>query len=299
MVALLGTCYGYSVRSALPLHSLRSGEGYPLEVSELDYEFTPSGPPLRTWLFEGQPIAQAWAENGTVHMTIEDMGWFGIDAERQAITIPSKSSLVVREHRLWRLPVCLCFKQRGDLALHAAAAEVDGGAVILVGPTRHGKSTLAAGFVQGGHRLLAEDVSCVRPSSAPVVLPGPAQLRVRRDVYGHLELAGTRILAEWPDSVLLELAEERRGSGAPVPLRAIVFLRVGDGDAALTRRNTIDVARDLWAVATKLPAEDEHRHLFQSVVGLADSVPAWDLDRRLSLAELPDVVASIVDTCLR
>ncbi|MCJ7738930.1 MAG: hypothetical protein MUQ10_16710, partial [Anaerolineae bacterium] len=43
-----------------------------------------------------------------------------------------------------------------------------------------------------GYRVLAEDVACVRLEEAAVVIPGPALLRLRRDVADRLELRGVR-----------------------------------------------------------------------------------------------------------
>ena len=56
----------------------------------------------------------------------------------------------------------LCFRARGDTALHAAAVEVDGQAVVLGAPGTFGKTTLAAAFHAAGHRLLSEDTTCIR-----------------------------------------------------------------------------------------------------------------------------------------
>ena len=75
---------------------------------------------------------------------------------------------------------------RGDLAVHAAAVDVDGSALLLAAPGRYGKTTLAAAFAGQGYRLLAEDTTCYRPSSDPSVLPGLAMLRIRPDVHEHL-----------------------------------------------------------------------------------------------------------------
>ena len=51
------------------------------------------------------------------------------------------------------------FHQRGLLSLHGCALEVDGGAVIFVGDSGTGKSTLAGALHQRGFRVISDDVS--------------------------------------------------------------------------------------------------------------------------------------------
>ena len=47
--------------------------------------------------------------------------------------------------------------------LHATAIVVNGGAVVLLGSSGFGKSSLAACFLEAGHRLLTDDLLILRP----------------------------------------------------------------------------------------------------------------------------------------
>ena len=78
-----------------------------------------------------------------------------------------------REARLFGLPAALCFMTRGDVAVHAAAVDVDGSALLLAAPGRFGKTTLAAAFAGEGFRLLAEDTACYRSIPRPIGAPRP------------------------------------------------------------------------------------------------------------------------------
>src|SRR6266516_7826064 len=64
-----------------------------------------------------------------------------------------------------------------------------------------------------------------RLAPEPAILPGPALLRLRPDMYDGAAPAGTRLVFARRDRIYLELDEARRGAGAPVPIRAIVLLQ--------------------------------------------------------------------------
>jgi hypothetical protein len=291
-------CYGYALRSPMALYGLRAGEGIPLTVTEEETEpsSVPSSPPLREWRNELVPFVRLWGNDGSYKLWVEHVGWYEVDPARPAIAAPRSSDGPLREVRLLGIPMALCLMHRGDLALHAAGVDVDGRAVLLAAPGRHGKTTLAAAFIQAGYRLLSEDMTCLRALPEPVVFPGPAYVRLRRDVVDHLDLPGAEPAAEYEDRVLVTLAGH--GDGRAVPVGALVFLRPGDGETVFTRR-TLDAALpDLWCLTLKLSDTDRVR-CFQGLTAFASRVPIWDLQRKLSFDDLPSVVESIVTTCLK
>src|SRR5205823_3279778 len=51
-----------------------------------------------------------------------------------------------------------CLLAKGIEPLHGTAVEVGGRALVLLGDSGHGKSTLAAGFMAAGYRLMSDDV---------------------------------------------------------------------------------------------------------------------------------------------
>ena len=74
-------------------------------------------------------------------------------------------------------------QMRGVLTLHAAAVEMDAGAVLLLGGSGAGKSALAAALVERGHALLADDVTGLAPAAGDVLaLPAFPRLRLWADV---------------------------------------------------------------------------------------------------------------------
>jgi hypothetical protein len=69
--------------------------------------------------------------------------------------------------------------QRGLLVLHASAVEVEGQAVVFVGASGWGKSSLAASLHARGHKVIADDVVAVDlNSSVPLAIPGFPQVKL-------------------------------------------------------------------------------------------------------------------------
>ncbi len=236
---------------------------------------------------------------GTEYRMWTDLeGWFSIDATHPSITVPPCPDPVRIEERLWGIPVSLCYLPRGDFGVHAAAVEVAGSGILLAAPGRFGKTTLAAAFLAAGHRVLSEDLSCCRLAPGPFVLPGPAMLRVRRDVYDRMAFPGTYAVAQEPHRVHLALEEHLRGNGHPVPLRAIVFLREWDAPCRLERLSPEQALQDLWSLAFKLPTDEDRARRFGDLVSLADQVAVWNVHRPLTFSALPNVIDAIIGTCL-
>src|SRR5207244_9988497 len=135
-------------------------------------------------------------------------------------------------------------------------------------------------------------------STGPVVLPGPAMLRVRRDIYDRLRIEGARAVAEDPERVHLAVDDELRGSSDPVPLDGIVFLRRGSSTVELFRVRPAHYLAELWSVSFNLPIDRDRLRHFDKVAQVAFSVPLWVLDRPLRFDTLDDVIKRLVSSCL-
>jgi hypothetical protein len=290
-----GTCYGYEIRSALEFNYLRSGAGEPLEVSPEPVPDQQPGELLRTWDPPGFPVRVRLYSSSTGYgLWNEDAGWFGIEPSAPRLVVPPSGDPVRREERVWGLPVMLCFLARGDLALHASCVEVDNRALVLAAPRRFGKTTLAAGFASVGYRVLAEDLVCIRPGSPPSVVPGPAMLRVRRDIGDSLSVPGAVELGRDDDRIHLSL-QAQRGTCDPVPLGGIAMLLEGDTEPRTDPIDSASVVPDLWYLSFKLSNEDDMSRCFGAITQVAYSTRAWNLTRRLQLDELNATVESLLD----
>jgi tetratricopeptide (TPR) repeat protein len=119
--------------------------------------------------------------------------------------------------------------------VHGGAIERDGHAVLVLGGSGWGKSTLILGALRDGWNVLSDDLVLVRPDQAGAAVSGiPKTLAVPRDVVGT-EAAGTAIDKDPRARVKLPFeAWDRRWH----PITSVVV--VGHGDAEQTGVESIE-----------------------------------------------------------
>jgi hypothetical protein len=295
-----GTCFGFGVHSTIPLACTRDGEGPPLKITTHPYREPPKTVPLIIEWTDGlaaAPYARLHGDEQELWLWIEHGGWTRIDLRMEAggpeIALPEEEDSAAIEERAWTIPSALCLLHRGDLTLHAAALDVGGRAVLLVAPGGAGKSTLAAAFVQAGHRLLSEDVSCVRPGGPPSVIPGPAMLRLRPDVLSHIALPDAQVIRRLRTRVTFAVDQSHRGGCAPVPLAGIFLLEAPGESSVGAQIPPADCIRLLWPMAFRLPVGDSTARCFTHLADLAAAVPVRSFARPRNLEDLPRAVAEL------
>jgi hypothetical protein len=281
--------FGFHVRTELPLRFLRRGGGAsPLEIITAQGESPAAGELLGEWPLQGTAYparAQLFRVEGGYEYWTSDAGRFLVDTGRHRIAVPKLDDTLLLEQRLHGMPMILSFLSRGDVSLHAAAVEVGSQAVVLAAPSRYGKTTLAFAFQQAGHRVLSEDLICCRPATAEAI-PGPALLRLRPDVVSERPLpTGLFVAAERVDRVFVGFDPVAAGSGAPVPIRAIVFLRES-AELALEPVAPSTALKDLWRLSFRTGTEDGRADSFRHLSQLAGAVPFWNIHRPLRLDTL-------------
>ena len=109
----------------------------------------------------------AWARPGYGRLEIPGGPTFEVRDGRM-ITVFSPERPYARATRLFLLyhALPLLLQQRGALVFRASAVVVDGKAVLFMGPTAIGKSTIAAAICQRGAAPLSDGVSVIRGSTA-------------------------------------------------------------------------------------------------------------------------------------
>lgn len=160
--------------------------------------------------------------------------------------------------------------------LHAASIAIDGRGVLFLGPKGAGKTTLSSALATRGHAFLGDETAMVLPATMTLVpfrrplaiKPGPAAavvMKAMRDRWSDAD----------PDGVLrVPIGEVTTASeAAPVPLRAIVFLR---GFEARPRAERIqqpgrDEAALLQPLGSSLGGDDSPRRVFAMFRLLASS----------------------------
>ncbi len=312
--AAVGTFYGLQVQSPLPFRFLRAGRGIPMLVTEAaSTHGEPAGQLLMEWPARGNGSAsRLYRDAMGAHLWIDRIGCFDIDPKKPSITIPELPSQEVRselspsvpEEQLlaWREtfvlgpPATVCFMAHGYLPIHAASVDVEGAGILLGAPGTFGKTTLSGAFHNAGYRLLSDDISACAVEGHPTVLPGPALLRLRRDVFNHIDFSASEVAFETEFRVALSIDPSRRGDAQPVPLRAIVLLGRSEGEMSLVRAHPADAIRDLFNLSFKSILD--RGRAFEDVAKLVKAVPVWYLARRLEFGALPAVVDRIVTECL-
>ena len=293
------TVFGFALRSDVELKFCRHGGGRePLEIVEApEPEGAQRGELLGEWPLQGTSYpahARLFSVPGGYEYFTSDAGLFRIEVDAGRIDVPATNDPILREQRLHGMPMILSFLSRGDISLHAAAVEIGSGAVVLAAPSKYGKTTLALAFLRAGHRVLSEDLICCRPATYEAI-PGPALLRLRPDVYQQNLPDGTFVAAQRPDRLFVGFDPEIAGSGAPVPIQAIVFLREGDS-IGIEPADPATAVKDLWSLSFRTSSNEGRAESFRHITKLAGSIPTWNVTRPLNLEALSatvEVVQSI------
>ena len=288
-----GTCFGWAIQSELPFNYLREGGGEPLEIQEGEMQQAP-GELLREWNPPLFPVRSRLHRSGdNFQLWVEDFGWIYIEPDRPRITVPAGLDPVRREERIWGLPALLCLLRRGDVTVHGACVEIGGRALLIAAPGRFGKTTLAAAFAEAGYRVLGEDLVCLRLGDEPAVIPGPALLRLRRDVADEFQIRGAVEVGRDDERAHLALSAGR-GNCDAVPLAGVVLLLEDDVPPRLELVPGPTAVRDLWAVSFNLPTDDDRSRCFAAVAGVVSSTNIWHLTRRRRIDALPATIECLV-----
>lgn len=123
--------------------------------------------------------------------------------------------------------------QRGQVILHGSAVATVRGAVIFVGPSGVGKSTLAAALQQQGYRVLADDVCSLvydEATQQAQVLPGLAHLKIWADAAAQLELTGAVTRRVRPELEKYALPLHSPFDSTPVCVHAVYVLKTSNLD---------------------------------------------------------------------
>lgn len=130
--------------------------------------------------------------------------------------------------RWYLFDVCLVLLlvRQGLFPFHGSSVQTPYGAVLFVGLSGWGKSTLAAKFLQEGHSLLTDDVCVVRVSenTVPYAYPSSRRLKLLDSSIHALGYNPAEFSPMVPDSPKKQLCINRSVPLPPQPLRAIYQL---------------------------------------------------------------------------
>lgn len=163
------------------------------------------------------------------------------------------------------------------LPLHAGAASVGGGGLVLLGPSGSGKSSLTTALLLRGCRIFGDDVVLLDAAGRVAAFPRRPKVDVAQAVRLGLEPSGTVLWHEGADECWID-ASQFGGWSDPQPVRALLRVKF----VARHETTTITVSPAVMLttlIASVVPREGlaPGEELTGSLAGLASRVPAFDL----------------------
>jgi hypothetical protein len=210
--------YGLGIHSDFPLP-----EFVPANVeADVIVRFDSAKPPVE--MLERDAHVELQPTEAT--LAFRQAGVFRIREGREILIFPAQEAdqSLIRLYLVGKVMATLLY-QRGLLVLHASAVELDGWAVVFVGHSGSGKSSLAASLHACGHKVIADDVVAVDLGpSVPSAIPGFPQVKL--DCEFALSLGH-----DTGSLILLHPLESKRGlrvvdrfAATPRPLGLIYLL---------------------------------------------------------------------------
>ena len=221
--------YGLRIRSAvaLPFDPLPEPSASEPDVTVrlgAVPETLPGGPATRS------PFSLDWqARPGAFLMQVKGVARYLVAGGRDVLVEPLGADAGGVSDFFPSTPFTALLQQRGVATLHAAAVATGAGAVLLLGRSSIGKSSLAAALVERGWALLADDVTGVVPDAGgrPVALPGFSRQRLCAHVLDEMGWRG-RARSRVRDGAEKYWTPAQRACAAPLPVRAAFVLAVAD-----------------------------------------------------------------------
>jgi hypothetical protein len=223
--------YGMSLRSQIELSLPQHALSHSREIEVLDQPASFFSCAVGGAVLERSSLSSieyAHLEDGSTYARWDNLGEFLVSGDGERIACRRFDGASDESFQVYLLGQALSFSlvKQGMEPLHATSVVVDGGALVFLGGSGIGKSSLAASFLHAGYELLTDDLLLLqeRPSGL-IAYPGPARIKLfppmAREFLGSVVTgipmhAGTRKL-------VIRLPADKICS-TPVPLRAIYAL---------------------------------------------------------------------------
>jgi hypothetical protein len=297
-----GTAFGHRVLSREPLVRLGAGEPAPLGLITVQVA---SGDPVvqrgdDATVDLTTPLPQRLGD-GVVRLAAPGITSFDLDPDASLITVTVAPGDTIWRHRLLNAAIPLLLTAQGHFLAHASAIVVDGVAVLFIGPSRRGKSTVAATAAELGWPVLAEDGVLmalgddgrvdpgVDAAAVPVAWPGAIDVRLFDRLVMPEE---TRVPPKRTRPLPATLRHRE-----PTPVGAVVVLGVRGGEPAFEELATH--YRVAAILANSFSVDEATREVqFPLAAALAARIPVVRAHLPEGLEHLPGALRALVErTC--
>lgn len=257
-----------------------------------------------------RPTPTAWyrhahLEDGSTYLRWEGLAEFLISADGLRVTFGWIGAATWEAFQVYLLGQALSFAlvKRGHEPLHATSVVVDGRAVVFLGNSGFGKSSLAACFLRAGHQLLTDDLLMLREGpDGFTAYPGPPRIKLFPDMARrHLgeRVTGPPMNLETEKRVIA--LEPHQRCLTPVPLGAIYAL-VSPREVGRKQRIRIETLSSRQAFVTLVAntfnylivGSDRLQRQFQETARLASCVPV----KTLAYPRRPGALPKVCDAVL-
>lgn len=214
------TAYQLKIRSEIALPELLSPQGI---ITEPDVSIRFAAVP-QDGLQDGKQLGPfLWASPSSLWLRVPHVAHFLVRNGNEILIDPApgidEDSL--RVFLLGSAFGALLF-QRGYLVLHGNAVRIGEQCMVCVGHSGAGKLTLAMGFAQRGHQVLADDVVPVDAECR--ALPGFPRIKLWQDVADKLTIDTSKLHRIRPNAEKYHLPVASQENDDALPIRWIYIL---------------------------------------------------------------------------
>jgi hypothetical protein len=255
---------------------------------------------------------RAVLDEGSIYVGWEAIGEFLVDATGHEIVARRDDGCATESFLVYMLGQALSFALvRQNLEpLHATSVVVGGRAIAFLGNPAFGKSTLAASFLEEGHRLLTDDLLVLNDLPDPLVAyPGPPRIKLFPAIARrYLDDLSNGVPMNADTQKLIVPLDDRRWCASPMPLTTIYVIREPwalSRSAAKTSRSETEIEhlnpRDAFLALLggvfnrRVPGKDRLARQFAFLSGLVARVPVRRLSYPRALERIGEVRRAILD----
>lgn len=300
--------YGVSIRSdmPLPLPMARSGALFELRIRQRNGPIhTSVRQKIKLQANPSSAFDVGSLSGGSNYVGLRDVGECLVSSDGRDISCYRLPQANPESFNVYLLGQALSFAlvKNGIEPLHATVVAVKGSAIGFLGDCGFGKSTLAAEFLQAGHRLLTDDLLILRKTGQHVVAyPGPPRIKLFPEIARRLrsgQIDGVPMNSQ-THKLIVPLSQNRTCEVA-IPFAAFYALPSPHEMGLATNVRVTTLSRKeaflkLLASAFNISILDPYRlrRQFQATQALANSLVVKKLSYPRVLHSLPLVREAIL-----